>query len=744
MKYSSPSKSNMQPYADALAPIISRVRTSTCCVKGPHGIRRINAPLTHDRLIRHLNGGPAHGVYPMESGSSTTRLALFDLDSHRGETPWPDMQRAALTLMQTLEVRGFRPVPFRSSGGAGIHVYVLWDAPQDARSVRFLMRAALADAGFADGPAGVAAGQIELFPKQDSVPEDGYGNMFVLPLAGASVPLDPFELDDMPREWAASMEWTSSPAVPLAPPEAREAIATPAAPVGYVHVASMVDAIPNAGVNELPYEGGPDGRDYLSLIIAIHRACHGSDAGRALAHRLAARSAKYSAADTDKRYDSVTDRNGGITVNTLEAAARHYGWGAPTVDEFDALPADASERARPRYVRDKQGKIEATAGNACTAIRDPLEVGFDIRWDQFRAELVLSRPGAAEWRMFSDQDYTRLQIQLERLGFKKAPKELVRDAVSLVAHEQQFDTAQLWLQSLRHDGEPRIETFLARYMGAADTPYSRAVSRYMWTAMAGRVLEPGCEAPMVPVLIGAQGIGKTRAVKALAPATDFYTELNLADRDADASRQMRGRLVIELGELRGLHSRDAESIKAFISRTREDWVPKFKEFNTTFARRFLFVGTTNQDEFLDDDSGERRWLPVSVQSCDVDAVRRDCLQLWAEARDTFELVGIDWRDAEVLARTVHAQHKITDPWMPVIAQWLVTSDEFEGGRAPETREFLQVHDVAFGARLLTSNQLGKREEMRIAKCLQGLGYRRAFRYDGPRKFRVWTRASGTT
>ncbi|KVD28191.1 hypothetical protein WI83_23585 [Burkholderia ubonensis] len=265
----------------------------------------------------------------------------------------------------------------------------------------------------------------------------------------------------------------------------------------------------------------------------------------------------------------------------------------------------------------------------------------------------------------------------------------------------------------------------------------------MWTALAGRVLDPGCEAPMVPVLIGAQGIGKTRAVKALAPAPAFYTELNLADRDADASRQMRGRLVIELGELRGLHSRDAESIKAFISRTREDWVPKFKEFNTTFARRFLFVGTTNQDEFLDDDSGERRWLPVSIQSCDVDAVRRDCLQLWAEARDAFELVGIDWRDAEVLARTVHAQHKITDPWMPVIAQWLVTSDEFDGGQTPEMREFLQVHEVAGGALSLDAKRLEKREEMRIGKCLQSLGYSRARRYDGSRRIRVWEKARGT-
>ncbi|WP_415864457.1 TOTE conflict system archaeo-eukaryotic primase domain-containing protein [Burkholderia ubonensis] len=412
-------------------------------MRGASGNQCRKAPLTSALLREHVAGGTRRGVYFGQPGSPHVQLALFDLDSHKGTTPWPDMQAAALAIITAAETRGLRPIPFRSSGGAGIHVYVLWDTPQDARSVRVLLRAALAAAGFEDGTGGVAARQVEIFPKQDVCSD--FGHMVLLPLGGKSVPLDPFELDDMPREWILSMEWPASRPVPVAPPETREAIAPPTTPVEYSRVASMVDAIPNAGVDELPYEGGPDGRDYLSLIIAIHRACHGSEDGRVLAHRLAACSGKYNPADVDKRYDSVTNRDRGITVNTLEAAARHYGWGAPTVDEFDALPAEASERARPRYIRDKQGKIEATADNACTAIRDPLEVGFDIRWDQFRAELVLSHPGADEWRMFSDQDYTRLQIQLERLGFKKAPKELVRDAVSLVAHEQQFDTAQVWL-----------------------------------------------------------------------------------------------------------------------------------------------------------------------------------------------------------------------------------------------------------------------------------------------------------
>ena len=88
--------------AGALAPLFSRVRTSTCCVKRATGVRRVNQPLTHEKLAHHVNGGPACGVYPMEPGASTTLLALFDLDSHCGETAWPDMQRAGLAVMTAL------------------------------------------------------------------------------------------------------------------------------------------------------------------------------------------------------------------------------------------------------------------------------------------------------------------------------------------------------------------------------------------------------------------------------------------------------------------------------------------------------------------------------------------------------------------------------------------------------------------------------------------------------------------
>lgn len=153
----------------ALEPLVQRVRADVTATKGPKGMGWTREPLTPDRLAKHLNGGPARGVCPIKAGESVTMVGLLDLDSHKGESTWEQMADAALQVVEALSKHGMEPVCFRSSGGNGIHVYVLWDAPQDAYSVRLALANALADAGFSNGTGGVSRGQIEVFPKQDSV-----------------------------------------------------------------------------------------------------------------------------------------------------------------------------------------------------------------------------------------------------------------------------------------------------------------------------------------------------------------------------------------------------------------------------------------------------------------------------------------------------------------------------------------------------------------------------------------------
>lgn len=172
--------------AAVLRPLVQRCHLGHCWIKTKNGPRRIDEPFTEVKLSEHVMGGNAYGLCPIAPGESTTRVAVLDFDSHKGETPWADMLSHAENVAGELVLDGYAPVLFRSSGGHGIHLYLLWDEPQDAYSVRERMRFNLEACGLESGTGGVARREVEIFPKQDSVPLDGYGSMFILPLSGKS------------------------------------------------------------------------------------------------------------------------------------------------------------------------------------------------------------------------------------------------------------------------------------------------------------------------------------------------------------------------------------------------------------------------------------------------------------------------------------------------------------------------------------------------------------------------------
>ncbi|NYT45127.1 hypothetical protein H0A64_09865 [Alcaligenaceae bacterium] len=403
-------------------------------------------------------------------------------------------------------------------------------------------------------------------------------------------------------------------------------------------------------------------------------------------------------------------------------------------DEFDVIAAPRGEVKLPPFVRDNKGAILATIDNVTMAVRQMSVCGLDVRFDAFRDEIVFALPGTNGWQPFTDADYVRMRITLERGGFKPIGRELIRDVVLLVAYDNTFDTAIDWLGGLAWDGVPRVDSFLTTYFGAEDSPYTRAVSQYMWSALAGRVMAPGCKADMAPILVGKQGTGKSSAVEAIAPDSEYFTEISFSEKDEDLSRRMRGRLVAELGELRGLHTREQEAIKAFITKTHENWIPKYREFAVQFPRRLVFIGTTNKDEFLADETGNRRWLPVRVNQVNVAGIREDRLQLWAEARDIFTRSGIQFRDAETLATDAHEEHMIHDSWQDAVSTWLDEPDLLTG-ESPRERDFLRVADVLVEALRFDQRNITRRDETRMGAVFSALGYsRKRLRVDGQRAY----------
>jgi predicted P-loop ATPase len=254
--------------------------------------------------------------------------------------------------------------------------------------------------------------------------------------------------------------------------------------------------------------------------------------------------------------------------------------------------------------------------------------------------------------------------------------------------------------------------------------------------MAGRVVAGGVKADMTPILVGEQGSGKSTGVASMSPAPEFLTEISFGEREDDMARKMRGKLIAELGELRGLHTKELEGIKAFMTRTHEQWIPKFKEFSTTYPRRLVFIGTTNKAEFLADETGHRRWLPMKVGDVRVEDIKRDCLQLWAEARELYKAKGVCYSEAEKLAKEVHHEYEIVDDWEVIIENWLDSIDEntFETYRE---RGNLTTNEVLTKAFDMKPKDIHSGFTRRCAAILVKFGYVNTKRISNGKQTRVY-------
>lgn len=415
-----------------------------------------------------------------------------------------------------------------------------------------------------------------------------------------------------------------------------------------------------------------------------------------------------------------------------------YGAGAKPED-FEVVPLPPPVPAPPMALRhlkpwesdaphpakkNDSGKIEATATHLQGYLERPDLCDARIAYDEFKSAMMIEwRHARGEWRAFKDTDYFRLRMVLEARGFVRPQAQLIKDAVKAVADDNRFDSAITWLRGLHWDGVPRVERFYLDCFGLPDTPYHRAVGRYTWTALAGRVLVPGCKAHMVPTFIGGQGKGKTDAVMAMAPSQGEFVEVGLDTKEDDLARKMRGKLVGELGEMKGLSTRAKEDAKQWISRPVEEWTPKYEEFPVKVPRRCIIFGTGNVPEFLDDETGNRRWLPMdTVFDIDLARIERDRDQLWAEGAALFRAEGVAWEAAMSLAPEEHKRFTVHDARADVVAAWLAR-DNMEGTDGPTRGSGLvRVSDVLAGAFGLQPAQMTKSLQMECAKILASLGY----------------------
>ncbi len=293
----------------------------------------------------------------------------------------------------------------------------------------------------------------------------------------------------------------------------------------------------------------------------------------------------------------------------------------------------------------------------------------------------------------------------------------VHQALTRYAHEHAFHPVQEYLCGLRWDGVRRLDRFAADYLRSprADA-FETAALRCFFIGAVARAMVPGCQMDTTLVLEGEQGARKTSALQALASAKWFRNSHINVHKAPDKYQVLEGAWIYELGEYdRYSPDRDQAALKSYLTERIDHYRPSYGRRTKSAPRSGVFAGTTNRSVYLGDDTGNRRILPVQCGDIDVDAIRRDRDQLWAEAKAAYDANEPWWLSSEMAgAHAEAAEERVSeDPWLVAIRQWA----------ARQTGRYVTVSG-ALDAMGVTLDKRDRSHEMRAASCFKSLGYRK--------------------
>jgi putative DNA primase/helicase len=360
-----------------------------------------------------------------------------------------------------------------------------------------------------------------------------------------------------------------------------------------------------------------------------------------------------------------------------------------------------------------------------------------VAFDGFKHQVIKLRPlpsprgasvtlEAGEW---SDADTTRALEWLDKEMQVSPSREMVWAAVARSAAVNAFHPVRDYLNRLNWDGHQRLPRLLPEFFGAPDTLYIQEIGKRFLIAAVARVLRPGCKVDTMLVLEGKQGAKKSSAMRALFGAEWFSDTMPNLARENESALAIRGVWGQEMPELDALRGANVTAVKAFLSkqsdRAREPYARAYKDY----LRQCVFVGTTNDNHYLTDRSGNRRYWPVECGQIDTAALTEHRDQLWAEARVRFELNESWWLDTEeleTLAREQQRERETREPWFEPVAKWLedpslVTVD---GRRQLQPHHGVTAIQVLQGALGIRAGDVDSRETQRIGYVLKKLRWHR--------------------
>jgi predicted P-loop ATPase len=375
-------------------------------------------------------------------------------------------------------------------------------------------------------------------------------------------------------------------------------------------------------------------------------------------------------------------------------------------------------------VNEKGAVVHRSQANIAAAMS---RLGIGVYFDEFANRLMICRGDSVG--ELNDTALNKLFFDCDALGLKP-PKPWFVDCIMNMAHGDRRNSVRDELLATSWDGKPRLDGWLVRYAEGDNTPFARAAFKHQMMAGAARILTPGCKFDQILVLEGPQGGGKSTFVMILAGPGLHTDALTVGASDKETLEVAHGKRIVELGELVGIGRRELAAVKAFASRQSDRARPAYARTAVEVPRQFTIWGTTNDSEYLEDPTGNRRFWPVRVGRFNLKQAEADRAQLWAEAvhlvRTGHSLVLPDslWS----AAAQVQSERVVGDTWEELIQQKLTP---FQGQPIKlSTYSLLKAIGVE-------GPKQDKQAQMRVGRIMKRLGFTSTLL--GKDRLRAWLR-----
>lgn len=459
----------------------------------------------------------------------------------------------------------------------------------------------------------------------------------------------------------------------------------------------------SSALSKLPIDDYGEGsyEKWFLLMSACHHATAGAGREEFIAWSVQSPDFPDHGEDIGSKWDSLSLKGGSkgrpTTIRYLYKVLNEYGISIPSCNpEDDFEPFTLEElaeferrslevRLQPRLISRKGNKKVENSFPNCLMLVRRMNERLGLVFDEFKGTAELTHP-TLPWdvdvgRRLSD-DVVR---QMRQLFVDSTQLNWMRDDISeammTVARNNSVHPVREYLNRLCWDGVSRLDLLLPMYCGTANTPYTRDIGAKTLIAAVRRIRQPGCKFDNVLVLEGDQGCGKSTFVKYLSPNIEWFTDSPIGNTEnKDAALALQGNWIVELGEMSVLNKSGVEALKAFVSSSIDHVRRPYGRIHEELRRQCIFIGTTNHDNYLKDQTGNRRFWPAKVGIINLDALLVDRNQLWAEAA-TREAAGesLVLRPELWEAAATEQEARVSDdPWADTLRDYLDGSPNNSG------------------------------------------------------------------